>query len=65
MDKKTLISLIRQLHLADDLDSGPAAAVITVNSKKIPLRVTKSGDHILISTGRIFRRRMRIPIDEL
>lgn len=65
MEKNELVSIIRKMHLADDLDSGPVAAVISVNNKKIHLQVTKSGDHILISTGKVFRRKMRIPIGDI
>lgn len=43
MNKKEIISIIRQRNLLDDLDSGPTVVVISNDKKKLFMRVTKSG----------------------
>ena len=64
-DKKEIISILRQRNLLDNMDSGPTVAVISNGKKKVIIRVTMVGNHINISTGKILRRTMRIPISEL
>ena len=49
MDKKEIISILRQRNLLDNMDSGPTVAVISNGKKKVIIRVTMVGNHINIS----------------
>ena len=44
------------------LEDGPAALVLSHKGRRVPVRVEKAGDRLKITTGRVFRRTVEVPL---
>lgn len=65
MNEEEIIRLIRQRHILEHLADGPVSVLLRKKGKLIPATVTRAGDWVYVTTGRFFRRRMKLPLAQL
>ena len=45
------------------LEDGPTALFLSCGGKRVLVRVAKAGDRLKLTTGRVFRRTVEVPLD--
>ena len=60
MNQAETIAILREQKILDQLADGPVAMMLQKNGKLVPATVTRKGEWVMVTTGRFFRRRMRI-----
>ena len=65
MRKAEIIVLLREQKILDQLTDGPAAMMLRKNGKLVPVTVVRKGEWVIVTTGRFFRRRMRLSLAQL
>lgn len=55
-----VLEALRQSRVC--LEDGPAALVLSHKGKRVPVQVEKAGDRLKITTGRVFRRTVEVPL---
>ncbi|MFQ6893149.1 MAG: hypothetical protein ACLRS7_13255 [Acutalibacter sp.] len=55
-----MLEALRQSRVC--LEDGPAALVLFHKGRRVPVRVEKAGDRLKITTGRVFRRTVEVPL---
>ena len=65
MNQDEWIAFLRKQKILDQLADGPVAVMLRQNGKSVPVTVIRKGEWIVATTGRFFRRRMRISLAQL
>ena len=60
MNQAETIALLRKQKILNQLTDGPVAMMLRQNGKLVPATVTREGEWVVVTTGRFFRRRLRI-----
>lgn len=55
-----VLEALRQSRVC--LEDGPTALVLSHKGKRVQVRVTKAGARLEITTGRVFRRTVEVPL---
>ncbi len=66
--KERLLEILRESGIGEhfeDLDDGPTAVCIADHGKSTVLQLEKSGETLIVTEGKIFKRRRSIPLSEL
>ena len=66
MNRKELISQVLSVlgDLEGGLEDGPTALLLSCGGRRVLVRVAKAGDRLKLTTGRLFRRTVEVPLDE-
>lgn len=65
MDRDEWIAVLRKENIVPQLKDGPVALMVRWKGKLVPATVTLAGNQVQITTGRFFRRRIRLPLTQL
>ena len=65
MRKAEIVALLREQKILDQLADGPAAMMLRKDGKPVPVTVARKGEWAIVTTGRFFRRRMRLSLAQL
>ena len=65
MNQLESIAILREQKILDQLADGPVAMTLRKKGKLVPVTVTRKGEWVMVTTGRFFRRRMRISMAQL
>ncbi|MDO4669008.1 MAG: hypothetical protein Q4A63_04255 [Butyricicoccus pullicaecorum] len=65
MNKKEIISVLREQNILKDIDYGPLVMAVSNGRKKMLVTVRREGNRIQVSTGKIIRHKIQISIDEI
>ena len=65
MNRKELISqaLSALGEMEGGLEDGPTALLLSCGGRRVLVRVAKAGDRLKLTTGRLFRRTVEVPLD--
>lgn len=63
--KDELLQALRQQDIKADIENGPTAIVMSNGRKRTRAIVTKSGDNVVVTTGRVFKRKQCISLSGL
>ena len=58
-----VLEALRQSRVC--LEDGPTALVLSHKGKRVQVRVTQAGDCIKLSTGRVWKRAVKLPVSAL
>lgn len=64
MKKEEIKTVLKQLHMPLH-DDGPTVIIVEKEKKQTPIQVIKKKDHIEATTGKIIKKTIRIPLNEL
>lgn len=64
MKKEEIKTVLKQLPMPIH-DDGPTVILVEKKKKQIQIKVIKKKDYIEATTGKIIKRTIRIPLDEL
>ena len=66
MNRKELISQVLSAlgEMEGGLEDGPTALLLSCGGRRVLVRVAKAGDRLKLTTGRVFRRTVEVPLDE-
>lgn len=59
------IAVLRKENVAPLLHDGPVALMVSRKGKLVPATLTLAGNRVQVTTGRVFRWWMRIPLAQL
>ena len=64
MNRKELISQVLSVlgDLEGGLEDGPTALLLSCGGRRVLVRVAKAGDRLKLTTGRVFRRTVEVPL---
>ena len=65
MNKQEIIAMLKEENILEDIEDGPTAVALTDGKKDFLLQVKKIDDYIEVTTGKIFKRKIRIPISDM
>lgn len=65
MNRKEMTALLRKQNILNQLRDGPTSMMVRKNGKMVLATVTRKGEWVIVTTGRFFRRRMRVPLAQL
>ena len=65
MNKQEIIAMLKEENILEDIEDGPTAVALTDGKKDLLLQVNKIDDYIEVTTGKIFKRKIRIPISDM
>lgn len=65
MKRTEMIAFLREQKILNQLADGPVSMMLRHDGKLVPVTVTRKGEWGMVTTGRFFRRRMRISLAQL
>lgn len=65
MDRDTLIWILRKNDVLRLLACGPVVLTVSNRKKRCRLRVRRQGESVIVRIGRLFCRRVEIPVSAL
>lgn len=65
MNRKELISQVLSAlgEMEGGLEDGPTSLLLPCGGRRVLVRVEKAGDRLKLTTGRLFRRTVEVPLD--
>ena len=66
MTREEIISILSEEDsILEQLRSGPTALLLEEDGKDVPVQVKQVGDRIKVTTGKVFKHRFLISMDEI
>ena len=65
MNKQELIAMLKEENILEDIENGPTSVSLSDGKKNFLLQIKQVDDYIEVTTGKILKHKIRIPISDL
>ena len=65
MNRQKIIAMLKEENILEDIENGPTAVALTDGKKDFLLQIKKVDDYIEVTTGKVFKHKIRFPISDM
>lgn len=65
MNKQELIAILKEENILEDIENGPTSVALSDGKKNFLLQIKQVDDYIEVTTGKILKHKIRIPVSDI
>ena len=65
MNKQELIAILKEENILEDIENGPTSVSLSDGKKNLLLQIKQVDDYIEVTTGKILKHKIRIPVSDI
>ena len=65
MNQQQIIAMLKEENLLEDIENGPTSVALSDGKKNFLLQIKQVDDYIEVTTGKVFKHKIRIPISDV
>ena len=65
MNKQELIAMLKEENILEDIENGPTSVSLSDGKKNLLLQIKQVDDYIEVTTGKILKHKIRIPVSDI
>ena len=65
MNQQKIIAMLKEENILEDIENGPTSVILSDGKKDFLLRIKQVDNYIEVTTGKVFKHKIRIPISDM